>query len=269
VLLLAVCYLGVIVLLLFFENRLVFRPVPASEEWTDPPDPRIQDVTLQSADGTRIHAWWCPPEGWEPAHGATLYCHGNYGNLSQRGQSILRWQAPPLRQAVLIFDYPGYGKSAGKPSEAGCYAAADAAYDWLVRQQRVPAERVLLHGGSLGSGVAVELGSRRPNRGLALVAPFTSVPDMAQTLYPWLPARWFVRNQFNNLAKIGCCTTPIFIAHGTADRVVPFAQGERLFAAANEPKRFLPMEGLDHHHTPGPEFYAALADFLARCEARD
>src|SRR5262249_23300650 len=155
----------------------------------------IQDVTLPSADGTRIHAWWCPPDGWEAPHGATLYCHGNYGNLSQRGQSILRWQAPPLRQAVLIFDYPGYGKSAGKPSEAGCYAAADAAYDWLVQQQRVPAERLLLHGGSLGSGVAVELASRRRNRGLALVAPFTSVPDMAQTLFPWLPARWLVRNQ--------------------------------------------------------------------------
>jgi len=268
-LLLALCYLGVIVLLLFFENRLLFRPVKASENWADPPDPRVQDVTLPSADGTRLHAWWCPPNGWEPEHGATLYCHGNAGNLSHRGQSILRWQEAPLRQAVLIFDYPGYGKSEGKPTEAGCYTAADAAYDWLVKEKQVSAERILLHGGSLGGGVAVDLASRRPYRALVLVAAFTSVPDMAQTLYPWLPARWLVRNQFNNLAKIGNCTKPVFIAHGTHDRLVPFAQGKRLFEAANEPKRFFPMEGYDHNHTPGPEFYTALADFLARCEARD
>src|SRR5262249_20745836 len=88
VFLLALCYPGVIVLLLFFETRLLFRPVKASEDWNDPPDPRVEDVTLHSADGTRLHAWWCPPESWQPNDGATLYCHGNYGNLSQRGQSI-------------------------------------------------------------------------------------------------------------------------------------------------------------------------------------
>ncbi|HXG11943.1 MAG TPA: alpha/beta hydrolase [Gemmataceae bacterium] len=262
----ACCYLGVILVLLFLENWLLFRPTRASEDWIPPPNERFTDVELISADGTRLHAWWCPPEGWEPVHGATLYCHGNAGNLSHRGESILRWQRPPLRQAVLIFDYPGYGKSEGKPTEAGCYAAADAAYDWLVREKQVPPERLLLYGGSLGGAVATDLAVRRPHRALVLVSAFTSIPEMAQEVYPWLPARWLVRNQFDNLAKIGQCTQPVFIAHGTADSLVPFAHAERLFAAANEPKHLFRMEGYEHYHTPDPEFYLTLADFLEKCE---
>lgn len=255
-------------MLLFFENWLLFRPAKATQSWGQPPNERVQDVELLSADGTRLHAWWCPTVDWQPNHGAMLYCHGNAGNLSHRGESIQRWQAEPLRRAVLIFDYPGYGKSEGKPTEAGCYAAADAAYDWLVNEKKVPGERIILYGGSLGGGVAVELASRRSHRALALVATFTSIPDMAQNLYPWLPARWVVRNQFNSMAKIGKCNQPVFIAHGTSDSLVPFAQAERLAAAANEPKRFFAMEGLDHNHTPIPDFYKSLAEFLQEVEKK-
>jgi fermentation-respiration switch protein FrsA (DUF1100 family) len=93
------------------------------------------------------------------------------------------------------------------------------------------------------STFAVDLASRRPHRALLLVSTFTSIPDMAQKQYPWLPARWLVRNRFESLDKIASCPMPILIAHGTADEFVPFAQGERLFAAAQEPKQFFPMEG--------------------------
>jgi fermentation-respiration switch protein FrsA (DUF1100 family) len=255
-------YLGVSLLLLFLENALLYHPVPAATEWLDPPNGRVVDVELPGPDGVRLHAWWCPQEG---AEGAVLYCHGNAGNLSHRGHGISRWQEW-MNQAVLIFDYPGYGKSEGKPSEAGCYAAADAAYAWLTQQAGVPAEQVLIYGGSLGGGVAVDLASRRPHRGLVLVSAFTSVPDMAQKLYPWLPARWLVRNRFDNLGKIGRCTCPVFIAHGDEDCLVPFAQGRRLFAAANEPKFFHAMPGHDHNDGPDRAFYANLRKFLAEAE---
>ena len=128
----------------------------------------------------------------------------------------------------------------------------------------MPPERVLLYGGSLGCAVATDLACRRPRRGLVLVSPFTSIPDMAQKQFPWLPGRWLVRQRFDSLAKIGCCRVPVFIAHGTADRLIPFAQGERLYQAANEPKCFFPMPGYDHNHTPGSDFYDALRDFLAK-----
>jgi fermentation-respiration switch protein FrsA (DUF1100 family) len=247
------------------ENRFLFRPLKAAEDWEPPPpglDPH--DVELTGADGSRIHAWWVTPAGWAPGQGATLYCHGNAGNLSHRGENLRRWH-DVMGQAVLIFDYPGYGKSGGRPGEAGCYAATDAAYDWLT-QQHVPPGRILLYGGSLGGAIATDVASRRPHRALVLVSAFTSFPDMARTVYPWLPLRRLLSNRLDNLAKIGRVEGPVFIAHGTADRVVPFAQGERLFAAAREPKEFFPLHGHDHNHTPGPDFYQALRDFLARTD---
>jgi len=250
----------------FLEAKLIFFPTRAEEEWLAPPNERVQEVELTASAGSRINTWWCPTKEWEPAHGATLYCHGNAGNLSHRANSITRWQQQ-MGQAVLIFDYPGYGKSTGKPSELGCYSAAAAAHDWLTQMQRVPAERVLLYGGSLGGAVAIELASRGPYRALVLVSTFTSIPDMAREHYPLLPVRWLIRNRFENLAKIGKCRKPLFIAHGTADSLIPFAHGERLFAAASEPKLFFPMQGYDHNHAPGPEFYRALSEFLAAAES--
>jgi fermentation-respiration switch protein FrsA (DUF1100 family) len=111
---------------------------------------------MSAADGTPIHAWWCPAPSGEPTRNVLLYCHGNAGNLSQRGFLVDRWQKQ-LGVAVLIFDYPGYGKSGGKVSEAGCYAAADAAYDWLMEHQHISPQHLLLYGGSLGAAVAVDL----------------------------------------------------------------------------------------------------------------
>jgi hypothetical protein len=246
--------------LLALENFLLYPATTAARHWQPPPDPRIRDVELQSADGTRIHAWWYPCEG---ATGAVLYCHGNAGNLSHRGLALQQWQRE-LGESVLIFDYPGYGKSGGSPSEAGCYAAADAAYDWLTQEQKVPPERLLLFGKSLGAGVAVDLASRRPHRALVIVKAFTSAPDVGQGIYPFLPVRWLMRNRFDNLAKIGNCPRPIFVAHGTTDELIPFAHGERLFAAAPEPKCFLAMPGCCHNDPFTSEFWPRLRQFLAQ-----
>lgn len=249
-------------MLMLLENWLVYHPTSARAYWLPPPNPRVQDVELRTADGARLHAWWCPTVNWEPAQGALLYCHGNAGNLSYRSSSVVQWHEA-FGVAVLIFDYPGYGKSEGSPSEAGCYAAADAAYAWLTQEQRVPADQILIYGKSLGAGVAVDLASRHPHQALILAKAFTSLPDMAQSLYPWLPARWLVRNKFDNLAKIGQCTRPIFVAHGAPDSLIPLDHGQRLFDAANEPKHFLAMPGIDHNDPLPVEFFAELGAFLA------
>jgi fermentation-respiration switch protein FrsA (DUF1100 family) len=239
----------------------VFRPVEHTRDWLPPPaDLGVEDVDLASADGTRIHAWWGRPPGWKPAHGAILYSHGNAGNLSHRGEGVRR-RLNLLGKAVLIFDYPGYGKSGGRPTEAGCYAAADAGYDWLLAAG-VPGERVLLYGGSLGGAVAIDVAGRRPHHTLVLVSTFSSMKDMARKLFPYFPTHWLVRNQWDNLAKIRRCTRGVFIGHGTADRLVPLAHGERLYAAAPEPRHLVRMPGHDHHHSPNPEFYKALLCFL-------
>jgi fermentation-respiration switch protein FrsA (DUF1100 family) len=265
---LAFIYVGVIVVLSALENWMVYHPTPASEEWDEPSkfNLHVQDVELHTADGTRLHAWWCPVENEKDRAAnnnseALLYCHGNAGNLSFRAYAIPSWHQY-LHVPILIFDYPGYGKSAGKPSEKGCYAAADAAYDWLTQIKGVPAEKVLIYGGSMGGGVAVDLASRRPHGALILAKTFTSMPDVGQSIYPWLPVRWVMRNRFDNLAKIRKCQCPIFMAHGTSDNLVPFRLAKELYEAANEPKHFFILEGRDHNDAYPPEMFQELRKFL-------
>ena len=254
---LVVCYVVVIVLLLFLENKFLYHPYTASSSWAPPPpELRVEDVWLTTPDGTRIHAWWFPVEG---AKGAILYAHGNAGNLSHRGLAAGKLQEA-TGLSVLLFDYPGYGKSEGKPSEAGCYAAADAAYDWLAQQ--VPATEIVLYGKSLGGGVATDLSLRKPHKALVLCKTFTSVPDMAQRTFPFLPARWLVRNRFDNLAKIGQCPRPVLIAQADCDNLIPFDHGRQLYEAAPEPKRFSILEGCDHNDALPISFYYDLNDFL-------
>jgi fermentation-respiration switch protein FrsA (DUF1100 family) len=261
-------YVGILVVLLALEDWMLYHPSGAAEWYPPPEGIQIQDVNLRSADGTLLHGWWAAPPGWKPSDGATLFCHGNGGNLSFRGR-VYRPFLTQMRQAVLLFDYPGYGRSGGTPSEAGCYAAGEAAYTWLTEVQKVPARRVLLYGGSLGGGIATELATRLPCRALFLVAAFTSFPDMAQKEVPWLPARFLVHNGFNNLAKIATCPAPVFIAHSPDDHLVPFSQAERLFAAAPNPKRFFPMVGTPHNDLPQKEVYPALRQFLDETAAAD
>lgn len=194
-------------MLLTLENWLLYHPKSHDRCWREPPPAlHVEDVELTAPDGVPLHAWWTEPEGWRPADGAMLYCHGNAGNVSARGGHLAAWQTR-MNQAVLIFDYPGYGRSGGRPSEAGCYAAADAALDWLTAVRGAPAERVVVLGRSLGAGVAVDLAARRTHRALVLYSPFTSFPDLAQEKCRWLPARRLLRNRFDNLAKIAAVRT--------------------------------------------------------------
>lgn len=262
-LLLAAVYLYVALLgvLLALENRLAF-PGSLAFAWQDrQPGPEVVDVELTTADGNRIHAWFATPPGWRPERGAVLYSHGNGGNLSWRTGGVVRWRDATGR-AILIYDYPGYGKSTGSPNEASCYAAAEAAYAWLLDEAKVPPKEIILLGSSMGGAMATELATRHRCRMLVLVNSFTSFPDMAQQRFPWLPARWLVRNQFDNLGKLPEVGCPVFITHGEADQVVPYAQGRRLFDAAHEPKRFLSLPDHPHSHPRTPAFFAAVNAFL-------
>lgn len=257
VVILAVAYFGVIGVLLAFEYSFLFHPTKAAEVWDSPPNALVEDVNLTLEDGTAIHAWWCPVPG---ATETVLFCHGNAGNLSIQGNTIPNWQKR-MNLSVLIFDYPGYGRSTGKPTEAGIYAAADKAYDWLVHDRKIAATSILLVGESLGCAVAVDLAHRKPHRAVVLISAFTSIPDMARDHYLW-PAGWLVRNRFDNLAKMGEVSGPVFIAHGDCDTMIPFGHSQRLFAAAREPKQFFTLKGCDHNNPLPEKFHDSLRHFL-------
>jgi uncharacterized protein len=257
---LTVLYVGVVVVFWLFERNLVFRPSSAAELWKPPVNSATENVTLESADGTMLHAWWLP--GRDHAAGAFLVAHGNGHNLSTRGHL-----AADLRQAtgagVLLFDYPGYGKSEGKPTEEGCYAAGEAAFEWLTEKEKIPAGRIVLLGESLGGGTAVKLATRHDHRALVLIFAFTSMPAVAKAHFPFLPTKQMMRTRFDNLGKIGRCHRPVFIAHGPLDEIVPFSHGQALFAAANPPKEFLQLDGFGHSLPRGNTLCAPLERFLS------
>jgi uncharacterized protein len=252
-------YVALVALMMFFENALVFQPTSAQAHWVAAPA-GTRDVVLTSADGTEIHGWWLPCPG---ASGALLYLHGNAGNLSFRADTVGQLRKA-LDLSVLIIDYPGFGKSTGSPSEEGCYRAADAAYDWLVQDQKIAPTEIVLFGKSLGGGVATELASRRDHRALALVKTYTSLPDVAGHLYPFIPVQLLMRNRFDSISRIAACRRPVFVAHGTADELIPFELGQRLYEAANEPKEFFTMPGHGHNDPFPAEFYTALREFLRK-----
>jgi uncharacterized protein len=237
---LGIVYLAFVGFLVLFEDQLVYMP-GSSSNWTEPSGFRAEDVTLTSADGTRIHAWWVPCEGGD---GALIFCHGQMGNLSTR--SFLMKDLLRLNRSILIFDYPGFGKSEGEPSEQGCYDAAYAAYDWLIEEKGIPANRIVLMGKSLGGGVATDLASRRDNEALVLVMSFTSTPDVATHLFPIVPAHWVMRNRFDNLSKIGRAKGAVYIIHGCCDYKIPFRHAQELFEAAPEPKKLHAVDDAGH-----------------------
>jgi pimeloyl-ACP methyl ester carboxylesterase len=255
-------YVGALLALLALEDRLLFPGSTVARPWREPPEHlHAREVTLTSARGDRIIAWFSAPEGWKPEEGAVLYSHGNGSNLSRISGRAFRWHEP-LGRAVLLYDYPGYGKSSGRPSEAGCYEAGEAAFRWLVEEQKVPEGEVILVGESLGGAIATELATRHAGRLLVLLGAFTSFPDMAQTRFPFFPGRYLVHNRMDNEAKIGQARCPVLISHGTADTVVPYRQGERLYAAAREPKRFLRLEGWGHGRPDKAALFPAVKAFL-------
>jgi len=258
-LLMAGAYLGVLIVLVALERKFIFHPLPATTWWREKPNSSFQDVTLTSIAGNLIRCWWLPHKG---ATGAMIYSQGNGGNLSGRAQGLTQWTAA-LNASALIYDYPGYGHSTGAPTEAGCYAAADAAWDWLTKEQGVAPENITLVGESLGGAMAIDLASRHPHRALVLLKAFTSIPDMASAKFPWLPGRYLVRSRFDNLSKIGQCPGPLFMLHGQRDNLTPFAQGQQLFAAAPGPKEFY-IDEAGGHQSPLPgDFFARLKGFLA------
>jgi len=242
-----------------FENRLVFHPQTSDAKSAAPLPPPLQDVEFRTADGIKIHARWCPHS---QAQGVVLYCHGNAGNLEHFGKTMRDFYVA-LDRSVLIFDYPGYGRSEGKPSEPGCYAAAEAAYVWLTREKGIAPERIVIAGESLGGGVATELASKRPHEALVLIRTFTSVPDVGRR-YASSAAPALMVNRFDSLKRIKTCPGPIFIAQADKDRVIPFDHGEKLRDACKAPVRFHRLTGLEHTDPLPPAFFGDLRDFLTR-----
>jgi len=232
----AALYGGMVGALYLFQRDLLFLPDTTRPSLSRAAVPGLMEVELQTADGLKLLAWHMPAR---PGRPTILHLHGNAGNIghrTERGAALIA-----SGNGLLLVEYRGYGGNPGKPSEEGFHADAEAALAFLVGSG-VPPSRIVLYGESLGSAVAVRLAAEAASRGspvagLILESPFTSIAEVAQHHYPYVPARYLVKDRFDAASRIATVKAPLFVMHGEQDRVVPFRFGQALYQAAAEPKR--------------------------------
>ena len=258
---LAAAYGGVALLVYIFQSRLIFYPGIEREIVATPSQIGLpyEDIHLQTSDGVSLHGWYIPAP--QP-RGTVLFLHGNAGNISHRLESVQMFHR--LGYSTLIFDYRGYGNSSGVPTEQGTYRDAEAAWRYLTEQRHTPSCRIVLFGESLGGAVAAWLAARQKPAALVIASGFTSVPDLGQQLYPFLPVRWLARIRYDTRENLRTVEAPVLIAHSPEDDIIPFEHGRALYAAANPPKQFLELAG---GHNDGfifmrESWVKALGDFL-------
>jgi len=244
------------------ENRLVYFP-PRYPEGFPPPQAiarDVEEVWLLTEDGVRINAFF---HSNPASKQVLLWFHGNAENIGYILDHLRELSTIGIN--ILAVDYRGYGKSEGKPEEAGVYRDADAGYDYLTKERHFRAEDIIIYGHSLGGAVAVNLASRRACGGLIVQSSFTSARAMARRVLTIPLMEYVVKSRFDSLQRIRDVHTPILIVHGTRDETVPFEMGEQLFRAAPEPKRFYPIAGAGHNdlmEVGGAGYLACLQRFV-------
>ncbi len=242
------------------ENRFVFAPQKGMDSYPADFNMKFRDIYLDTPDGVALHGWFFPVSSGGPV---VLFCHGNAGNISHR-LDYIRLLAG-LGANVFIFDYRGYGKSSGRPSEKGLYTDALSAYDYLVKSVKIKPGDIILLGRSLGAAAATEIASKRDARSLIIESGFLSVRHMAKHMLLFSLISPLIPQSYNNLEKIKHISMPKLIMHGDKDEVVPFYMGKRLFQEAGEPKYFYGVEGAGHNDTfvvGGREYENVLRGFI-------
>ena len=255
--LLFIAYWGCGVILYIMQPKLLYSPV--REIIYTPGDLGLdfEDVIFKSKDGLKLSGWYIPAKNPDPApvlrqedagssrgggpEFTILFCHGNGGNIFHHLDSINIFQNLGLN--CFIFDYRGYGKSEGKPTEEGTYLDVRAAYDWLTKKKKISPDNIIIFGRSLGGSIAAQLASKVKAKACVVEGTFTSYVDIGKKFYPYMPVRWFARFSYRTIDYIKNVHCPVMFVYSRNDEVVPFEFGLRLYEAANEPKEFVEIFG--------------------------
>ncbi len=237
----ALLYTTYIGILFFMQNRLLFLPhLPNRKIETTPTSIGLhyEQTTVRTADNIQLDSWFIPASDAAPT---LLFFHGNAGNISHRLASIATFHDLDLN--VFIFDYRGYGRSTGKPSESGVYRDAEAVWQYLTKHRGIDPHRIIVFGRSLGGAIAAWLAAHTQPAAVIIESSFTSVPELASKLYPLAPTRLLTRLQFNTLEHIQNVRSPLLVIHSHEDDLIPFAHGKALYETAQVPKQFLELIG--------------------------
>jgi fermentation-respiration switch protein FrsA (DUF1100 family) len=245
------------------DQLFVYHPHPWEDrDWARASGLPLEDVAFSSADGTKLFGWYVESTR---ASAVLLWCHGNAGNIIHRLENLRELYRIGL--SVFLFDYRGYGRSQGRPSEEGLHEDATAAYDYVTRQRRITPDRMVLFGRSLGAAVAGELAAHKPASSLILESCFPSIEAVAKYYYHGLPVHWLLGASFRLIDRLPHLSLPKLFVHGDRDSIIPLSLGEQAFHAAKAPKEFYLVKGADHNDLPfvgGRPYYAKLRDFISR-----
>jgi fermentation-respiration switch protein FrsA (DUF1100 family) len=242
-------------------NSLLYFPSRAIIETPDRAGLDYRELGLATDDGERLHGWWIGARTESLGH--LLLCHGNAGNVGDRVLHAALLTATGFD--VLLFDYRGYGRSSGRPSEAGTYRDARAALTCLLEQPGVDPGRVFYLGESLGGAVALDLALECRPAGLVLLSAFTGVRELGRLHYPFVPA-FLIPDAYPTVRRIHELHAPLLVLHGDRDDIVPLSQGRGLFDAAPGPKRMHVFPGLGHNDLvplAGVEFAQVIASWVS------
>lgn len=248
-----------------FQHGHMFVPSRYPEGPWEPTEHglEVEDVHFESEDKTSLHGWWMAHDKPSNKRMTVLYCHGNTGNIAERSPIFKYLQQ--LQANVFAFDYRGYGRSDGVPTELGVCADVRAAIDHVITEIGVPAHRIILFGHSLGGAIAIDGAFHRQQlAGLVVQSSFTQNLDMARHFYPGKPVHWITKNGFRSIDKVSHLPMPKLFIHGRADPKVPFEHGKMLYEAAAEPKQFLEVTRATHndvHQQGGLKYTSVLTRF--------
>jgi fermentation-respiration switch protein FrsA (DUF1100 family) len=256
-------YAGICGALMWFENKILY-PAPRTTvgDWNKRTQWGAEEANFEADDKTKLHGWYFPKDD---AKRVMLLCHGNGENTAMAAHEAM-WLRDKFDASVLVWDYRGYGKSEGKPSEQGIYQDGEAAVQWLAKRAGVKTSELYLVGRSLGSGVVVEIGVKHQVKAIILLSPFAEMPDPAASKFWFVPVRFLMKNRYASVKKIPNFQGGTFITHGDQDDLVPQWSGKRLYDAAPEPKRWVPIAGAGHNDISLIQCEQELRAFLAEIE---
>lgn len=248
-------------LVTLLDQFFIYHPDPwQDKDWRGISGIPLEDVWFSSADGTKLFGWYVEATADRPV---ILWCHGNAGNIINRLDNLRELSRIGL--SVFIFDYRGYGRSQGRPSEEGLYQDAIGAHDYLTRQRMIRPERLIVFGRSLGAAVAAELAAQKPAAGLVFESSFPSIEAVARFHYGGLPVHWLLGAEFRLLDRLPQLSLPKLIIHGDQDDIIPIELGRQVFEAAKPPKSFYVVNGADHnntHQVGGASYFQRWAEFV-------
>ena len=261
---LAIGYLAVALLVWLSQERLIFIGAASTGAIRPPDGSRLRDVEFRARDGTLLRGVMVVPA--DAPSPLVIYYGGNAEEVTQRAADVARTYGPA---AVLLMNYRGYGRSEGRASEAALVSDALELHDWAAAQPGIDGSRIVLHGRSLGTGVAVAVAAARSARAVVLTSPFASARDVAVEAYPWLPVRWLLRHPFDSHALAPRIHAPLLVLVGAADDIIAPRHSEKLAAAWGGRAERRAFTGFGHNDLDlHPEYAQAIRSFVERCLAR-